>query len=209
MTPSASVWIVRFVAASAAVLALAAAAGAANPAPADRQLAKALLVGKNDGLPRSWVSHTRDPRHERERCLTRARGTVMARARALFGGPNSGMWSVATVLKTRTEANRYYGGLVLAIPRCLRQAARHEPIDADSIGVARCISFRRYGDRSAAWRIPAACAGNPRGSFHYDWVVVRTGRAVLVDLFALGADPGKVAFEQAVVRRAVKRAVGR
>jgi hypothetical protein len=200
--------IVRFVAASAAVLVLAAAAGAAKPTPADRQLAKALLVGKNDGLPRSWVSHTRAPRNARERCLTRARGTITARARAMFGDPNSGVWSVATVLKTATEANRYYEALVPAIPRCLREAARHEPIDADSIGVARRISFRRYGDRSAAWRVPAAYAGNPKGSFRYDWVVVRTGRALLVDLFGLGAERGNVAFEQAVVRRAMIRAVG-
>jgi len=167
----------------------------------DRQLARALVVAKGDALPSSWTIRGFH-NDARGKCMVRFQSTITARVRDGFGDENSGMWSVATVLKTRAEANRYYDRVAAALPACLRVAARHAPIDADSVGVARPLSFRRYGDRSAAWRLRATYSGN---RFHYDWVVVRTGRAVLVDAFVLGA-PGNVAMEQEIVRRALRRA---
>lgn len=188
---------------AAGTLAVAAAANAANLAPTDRQLANALVAAKADGLPRSW---TRPEFNDdaRGKCVSRSHRAITARARAGFGDPNAGMWSVATVLKTRLEATRYYRALRLALPGCLRRAVRDNPLDADSVTAARRLSFRRYGDRSAAWRIRATYVGN---RFHYDWVVVQKGRAVLVDLFVLGADQrSAVPMEEEIVRRALRRA---
>lgn len=167
------------------------------------RLARALVAAKQDGLPRSWTISEYNA-DARGRCLTPSAHNVAARARAGFGDPNSGMWSVATVLRTRADASRFYRTLRVALPGCLRRAVRHNPVDADSVARARPLTFGRHGDRSSAWRLRATYGGN---AFVYDWVIVQTRRAVLVDLFVLGADRrGSVAMEQRIVRRALRRA---
>jgi hypothetical protein len=180
----------------------------ATPAATDEQLAKALVVAKGDGLPRSWTDqHNRGLKDARAKCLARPARTITARARAFFADPNSGVWSIAVVLQTRADSNRYYGSAVQAIAGCLRKAVRHRPVDADAVAAARRLSFRRYGDRSAAWRLPVTYVGNNR--FNYDWVVVQSRRAVLVDLFVVQADRSGVAgMEQEILRRALRRAAG-
>jgi hypothetical protein len=183
-------------------------AGAATPAATDKELAKALVVAKGDGLPRSWtVQHDRGLKDARAKCLARPARTITARARAFFADPNSGVWSIAVVLQTSADANRYYGSAAQAIAGCLRKAVQHRPVEADSVAATRRLSFRRYGDRSAAWRLPVTYVGNHR--FNYDWVIVQSRRAVLVDLFVVLADrSGVVGMEQEVVRRALQRAAG-
>jgi hypothetical protein len=182
-------------------------AGDATPAPTDKQLANALVVAKGDGLPRSWTDqHNRGLSDARAKCLARPARTITARARAFFADPDSGVWSIAVVQQTRADANRYYGSAVQAIAGCLRKAVRHRPVEADSVAAARRLSFRRYGDRSAAWRLPVTYAGH---RFNYDWVVVQSRRAVLVDLFAVQPDrSGVVGMEQEILRRALRRAAG-
>ena len=198
----------RAIAATALVAAIAGAVGAregdaSTSGTSDRELATALVVARGDALPRNWTIHEFN-NDARGKCLMRSRGTVKARARDGFGSPNDGMWSVATVLKTRREARADYNMLRDAVPACLRRAVRHNPVDADAVGFARSLSFRRYGDRSAAWRLGVTYSGN---AYRYDWVLVQTGRAVLVELFVLGRDrPGAVAMEQEIVRRALRRA---
>ena len=168
----------------------------------DRQLARALVVAKGDALPHEWTIRGFH-NDARGMCMVRAQSMTTARVRDGFGDENSGMWSVATVLKTRAEANRYYERVAAAMPACLRIAVRHSPVDADSVGVVRWLRFGRYGERSAAWRLPATYSGNP---FNYDWVVVLTGRAVLVDAFVLGADRrGALTMEREAVRSALRR----
>ncbi len=185
-----------------AALALAVAAGASAAASTDRQLARALIVAAGDGLPSSWTIRGFH-NDARGKCLTHSRPTVTARLRDGFSDPNSGMWSAGTVLKTKSDASRYYARLVSALPRCLRATVRHHPVDANWVGAAKRLGFRAYGEQSAAWRLRASYQGNP---FHYDWVVVRTGRAVLVDVFVLEADGGRVIDEEQIVRHALRRA---
>jgi hypothetical protein len=181
----------------------------ATPAATGKQLAKALVVTKGDGLPRSWTDqHNRAGwlKDARVKCLARPARTITARARAFFANPNSGMWSIAVVLQTRADANRYYRSAAQAIAGCLRKAVRHRPVEADSVAAARRLSFRRYGDRSAAWRLPVTYR---RHHFSYDWVVVQSRRAVLVDLFAVQPDrSGVVGMEQEILRHALQRAAG-
>src|SRR5215216_4355257 len=79
-----------------------ASAGDATPAATDKQLANALVVAKGDGLPRSWTDqHNRDLNDARVKCLARPARTITARARAFFGDPESGVWSLAVVLQKR------------------------------------------------------------------------------------------------------------
>ena len=168
----------------------------------DGQLARALVVAKGDALPSSWTIRGFH-NDARGMCMVRAQSMTTARVRDGFGDENSGMWSVATVLKTRAQAHRYFERVTAAMPACLRVAVRRSPVDADSVGFARRLSFGRYGERSAAWRLRATYEGN---LFNYDWIVVLTGRAVLVDAFVLGAgDRGAVAMEQEILRRALRR----
>ncbi len=180
----------------------------ATPPATDKQRATALVVAKGDGLPRSWTDqHNRlRLKDARVTCLDRPARTTTARARAFFGDPESGMWSIAIVLQTRADANRYYGSAVRAIAGCLRKAVRHRPVDADFVAPARRLSFPRYGDRSAARRLPVTYAGN---RFNYDWVIVQRRRAVLVDLFVVPAGWSRlVGMEQGILRHALRRAAG-
>ena len=76
-------------------------------------------------------------------------------------------------------------------------------------GASRRLAFRHFGTRSAAWRFPFTDSGH---RFIGNWVVIRKGRAVLVDLFVLAPDlkprtrQRPVPTEEGIVSHAISRA---
>jgi hypothetical protein len=111
------------------------------------------------------------------RCVTTS--PTVAVARSTFGSPNSGVFSVALVLQTKAEASRYYAMALAAIPGCVRRslAGGHPTLLARQ----QHLALGRYGSQSTSWRLRFRNSDGTRRSV--DWVVVKTNRAVLTDVF--------------------------
>jgi hypothetical protein len=161
-----------------AVLVSAAAGGAATPG---QPLADALVVAKSD-VPRGWGLWQvgQDPILD---CLAMSTPpTFTAQARFGMGTPNSSVLSIATVFATRSQAARYYRDALAATPACVRAAlaARHP----SRIWAPQPLARGHYGVRSGAWRIRFITGSFRHG---FDWSLLNTGTAVLVDVFDMGA----------------------
>jgi hypothetical protein len=193
-------------------LLLVAAAGAADLSNGDKQLAAALVVTKGDvdyGFPDgAWTA---------QQCLASNGFAITARASSpAIGTPHTLIDSLATVLKTKAEAKRYYHAAVRKMSGCLARHWRHSS-GSPFVGPARPLGFPHHGDQSAARRLPrtyaSASAGDGFKSYTDDWIVIRKGRAVLADYFNywLGWTVKRLTSaqeEQLVARRQLARAFG-
>jgi hypothetical protein len=195
-----------------ALLVFVTAAGAANPASGDKRLAERLVVAKHEFPDNSWSRYGTAPK-----CLSRTGFAVTATARSSFaGGIYSGrvstVSSVVTVLKTQTTATRYYHALVRRMSSCLRRYWRHMP-KPPSVGPAHALAYPRYGDQSAAARLPLKnpYPYNPNWhKFTDDWIVVRTLRAVIADDFlAPLAGPDASKFNAQTEHKILKQQLAR
>jgi hypothetical protein len=100
-----------------------------------------------------------------------------ALANSAFGSPHQKLVSVVTVLKTRTQADVLYTSVARRIGACLRRILKR---NVDFVSPAERFRFSGYGQRSTAARVRFSYRQNPRN--REDWVVIRSGRAVLVDI---------------------------
>ena len=146
----------------------------ATPGPAsDRLLARALVVRHSD-VPASW-----DTRIARNPCpVTWHQGVrVSARAATRWGsqGPN-GLWSVAVVASSTTQAKRLFEHVTSVLPGCIARLYRRlAPPRPRTLSYSITpISYGRLGDAAVAWK-------GIIDKFRMDMVVVRTGRAVFWD----------------------------
>jgi hypothetical protein len=193
----------RVVRVVAAVLLLAAAVGAAYPRGSDSRLAGRLVAVKSD-LPPEWSYWVPFDETWLSQCLHRT-PAVTAWSFSSLGSPHQGLNSVVSVLTTRAKAEPYYRTAVRAVPGCVR---RWWP-DA-SRGKVRRLAFRHFGTQSGAWRLPFSFDTDYRAIA--DWVVIRKGRAVLVDVFLLAPDlkprtrQRPVPTEEGIVGHAIGRA---
>jgi hypothetical protein len=122
----------------------------------------------------------------RRRCLEATGFATTAKASSVpLGTPHTGVDSVATVLKTRGGAKRYYQAVVAKVSTCLKRWIHL--FSSPSIGRLHALSYPRYGDQSAAGRLPityaSANAGDGFQKYNIDWIVLRKQRAVLADVF--------------------------
>jgi len=188
-------------------------AGVGSDSVPDQRLAQRLVVAPAD-VPRQWRK-LYIPAHPLVQCIEGRRRLTdaSARERGLVGTPNSGVWSFATVFASENEATRFYASVLDWAPTCIRRMLRR-PRPA-YIAAAEVLQIGRYGDRSQGWRL--RFRSETRRAF--DWAVVRTGRAVLVDVFLVayfddrwrdrtsGASAsGSIALERTVLRKALERA---
>lgn len=156
------------------------ACAAASSSSSDQRLATALVAARAD-VPTSWAEFK--PRGPLLQCVaTSSAGLITAQTRSVLGTPNSGVSSVATVLADRRQARRYYRAALAAIPACVRHSLSTS--HPTYVWHVQPLTAGRYGLQSGAWRL-RFLRGTSRGSV--DWAVVDTGRAVLVDIFMMGA----------------------
>src|SRR5262245_9792352 len=154
-----SVFVVAGVAAAAAKTFVPGADAPSGPtimASTDKRLARALVVRKSD-QPIGFLIGLQS---RYETCGAPIGFAITARASSpLYYTPHSGTESFAVVLRTKAEAKRYYGHVLKMMPSCVASVLRDTDGDAPpSIGQALALTFPRYGDQSAAWRLPVAYA---------------------------------------------------
>jgi TolB protein len=172
------------------IAALTVAEAAAHAARTDSQLAKRLVVAYRDQSLAQYGNPVPGAvPAARWQCLAQSGFSLTARASSFFGGPHTGLSSVASVLKTKADARRYYRVAVRTISGCERQMLQDgcsQPPGC-AVGSPHALAFPPVGDQSVGGRIPIAYAGAPDASgfelYNNDWVVVRKGRAVLADDF--------------------------
>jgi len=172
----------------AAAFVLIAAADAADRSGIDQKLAYALVVAPSD-LPTGLTTPYSDgiPNIVLQRCLSRTGFRVTAWAGSpTYGAQNFSGFSVAavaTVLETTSSAKRYYRFATRKLrSNCIPQYWRQIPGTPPTVGHVRKLPLPRFGAQSEAWRLPVGWPGEGRGAqFNSDFIVVREGRAVLVD----------------------------
>lgn len=199
------------------VAAFVAAVAALAPASASNTgLASRLVVAKAD-VPSHWgrFSTANDGLMH---CLDDSRAPSSERAQAIFGTPNSGVWSHAAVLRTEKEAVSVYASASRRIQGCVGGFLRTRQPAAHDLGKRRKLRLGHYGESSQASRLRFWLGPTNRS---LDWAIVRTGRAVLVDVFlvayfdALGRErttragfasvPESIALERTMLRKALAR----
>ena len=164
------------------LVAVAVAAGARSGGTPDQRVAAALVVKRSD-VPRSWGAGAGA---STGRCARRLSGvSVTGSARDSFGTPNWGAWSIAYVFKTRGQARRYHAYVARRMPGCLKRDLQSSQVAPTFFAAVRPLSLPRYGDLSAGWRLRFSYRGQGQSGvrrFRYDWAVVTSGRAVVVDI---------------------------
>jgi hypothetical protein len=181
----------------------------------DQRLASSLVVALED-VPNLWTG-SNSPAHPLVKCVEAGGPRIDTRARSSFGSPNSGVWSFAAVFAFERRATRYYRAALDLVPTCVRHFLRSEWMPHPAyIAVPERLDVGRYGDRSQGWRI--RFRSETRRA--YDWIVVKTGRAVLVDVFLVAYFDARwrdrtreatggmwsITIEQTMLRNALARA---
>ena len=138
-----------------------------------------------------------------------------------WGGIQIALWSMAAVLASPDAAEHLYTRLAASQPACLLQVARRWGKPAHSgykthpckWASIRPLVYGRYGDATQAWQAMYSTRYRTGCTVHaLDGVVVRTGRAVALYLFANALAQGRTfgsqvsARDEHLVRRAVSRA---
>ena len=197
------------------VLLLSASAAWAAPGSShDRALAQRLVLSKHDSGYSMSMPASPCP------LSTTATDAITARATGDWGSVQIGLWSTAAVAASPDGAKRLYERVVASQPACLLRSARQWGKPAHSgykthpckWASIRPFTYSRYGDATRAWRATYDTRYRTGCTvLALDGVVVRTGRAVAVYLFAnaraLGRTGAQVtALNQQWVRRAVNRA---
>jgi hypothetical protein len=182
----------------------------------DQRLAEKLVVAKRDVPPTLW-SRSANSSHPLFTCIDAGRPRARQHADSVFRSVNSAVWSFADVFALEKRATRFYRAAPALVRTCVQQFLR-SGFMPQHIGAAQRRDIGRYGDRSQGWRLRFFNSERSRRAF--DWVVVRTGRAVLVDVFlvayldarwrdrtrdATGGNWG-IDLERTVLRNAVARA---